>query len=165
MIIQSTIKTRTLGEIPVVYRDVSSVDDLGLRKIQAVHAYCFYKGKLVIVWADDKKYWTLPGGRVEIGESVHEAVIREVQEESNMKVLQQQVIGVQDIFESRDKVMSQTRSFCTVEPYGSFVQDPDGDITQIKLIDPSELKEYVNWGEIGDHLLQRSSEILRNIET
>lgn len=164
MIIQSTIKTRALGEIPVVYEDVDSVDDLGVRKIQAVHAYCFYKGKLVIVWADDKKYWTLPGGGVESGECVNEAVTREVQEESNMKVVHQQLIGVQDIFESQDIVISQTRSFCIVEPYGPFVSDPDNDITEIKLIDPSQLKEYVNWGEIGEHLLKRSLGLLKNIE-
>lgn len=164
MHIQSTIKTRALGVIPVVYEDVDTVQGLGVRVIQHVHAYCFYQDKIVIVWAEDKQYWTLPGGGIEKGEGVEEAVVREVWEESNMKVLKQALLGVQDIFEDED-VVSQTRSVCIVEPFGPFVSDPDGDITQIKLIDPLELKQYVDWGEIGDHLLERALQTVRKMET
>ena len=113
MRIESTITTKALGAgVPVIYEDVVSVADLGDRKIKGVHAYCFYKDKLVIVWAENKQYWTLPGGGVEPGESVEEAVAREVREESNMNVLHQELIGVQDIFEG-EKVISQTRSITT----------------------------------------------------
>lgn len=164
MYIESTIKTRVLGVIPVVYEDVDTVQDLGVRVIRHVHAYCFYQDKIVIVWAEDKQYWTLPGGAIEKEESIEEAVIREVLEESNMKVLKQTLLGVQDIFEG-DDVVSQTRSVCLVEPFGPFVSDPDGDITQIKLIDPSELKQYVDWGEIGEHLLERALQTVRKMET
>ena len=161
MRIESTITTKALGAgVPVIYEDVVSVADLGDRKIKGVHAYCFYKDKLVIVWAENKQYWTLPGGGVEPGESVEEAVAREVREESNMKILKHTLIGVQDIFEG-EKVISQTRSICIVEPFGPFVSDPDGDITEIKLIDPSELKQYVDWGEIGDHLLKRAIQLTK----
>lgn len=156
MRIKSTITTKALGTgVPVIYEDFASIEDLGDRKIKGVHAYCFYNDKLVIVWEENKQYWTLPGGGVDLGESVEEAVVREVKEESNMNVLHQELIGVQDIFEG-EKTVSQTRSICVVEPFGPFVSDPDGDITKIKLIDPSELKQYVDWGEIGDHLLKRA---------
>jgi ADP-ribose pyrophosphatase YjhB (NUDIX family) len=165
MRIESTITTKALGVgVPVVYEDIENVQDLGDRKIKGVHAYCFYNDKLVIVWAENKHYWTLPGGGVEIGESVEEAVAREVREESNMKVLKQSLIGVQDIFED-EKVVSQTRSICIVEPFGPFISDPDGDITEIKFIDPSELKQYVNWGEIGEHLLKRATELVKTIKS
>lgn len=164
MYIESTIKTQALGVVSVVYEDVDVVQDLGVRVIQHVHAYCFYQDKIVIVWAEDKQYWTLPGGGIKKGESVEEAVVREVWEELNMKVLKQALLGVQDIFEGED-VVSQTRSVCLVEPYGPFVSDPDGDITQIKLIKPLELKQYVDWGEIGDHLLERALKIVKKMET
>lgn len=163
MRIKSTITTKALGTgVPVIYEDVENISDLGSRFIKHVHVYCFYKDKLVIVWAKNKQYWTLPGGGVEVGESVEEAVAREVKEESNMNVLRQELIGVQDIFEG-EKVVSQTRSICIVEPFGPFVSDPDGDITEIKLIDPSELKQYVDWGEIGDHLLKRAITLVKTI--
>lgn len=160
MRIESTIETRLLGPVSVVYEDVANLEELNERTINAVHVYCFYKNTLVVVWADDKKYWTLPGGSVEKGETVEEAVIREVKEESNMKVISQRILGVQDIFEGED-IVSQTRSMCIVEPYGPFISDPDGDITKIKRIDPLELKQYVDWGEIGDHLLSRALESLK----
>lgn len=164
MYIESTIKTRALGVIPVVYEDIDTIQDLGIRTIKHVHAYCFYQDKIVIVWAEDKQYWTLPGGAIEMGETIEMAVAREVKEESNMKVVKQVLLGVQDIFEG-ENVISQTRSVCLVEPYGSFISDPDGDITQVKLINPSELKQYVDWGKIGDHLLQRALKILKKMET
>lgn len=164
MYIESTIKTKALGVIPVVYEDVDTIQDLGVRTIRHVHAYCFYQSKIVIVWSPSKKHWTLPGGGIEVGEAIEQAVIREVEEESNMKVLKQRLLGVQDIFEG-ENIVSQTRSLCLAEPYGPFVSDPDGDITQIKLVDPSELKRYVDWGEIGDHILEHALKMVKKMET
>lgn len=164
MYIESTIKTKALGVIPVVYEDVDTIQDLGVRTIRHVHVYCFYQSKIVIAWSPNKNCWTLPGGEIEVGETIEQAVIREVQEESNMKVLKQRLLGVQDIFEG-ENIVSQTRSLCLVEPYGPFVSDPDGDITQIKLVDPSELKRYVDWGEIGGHILERALKMVKKMET
>jgi hypothetical protein len=48
---------------------------------------------------------------------------------------------------------------CIVEPYGDFESDPDSDISKIKLIDPKDYKEYIKWGEIGDHLITRALKI------
>ena len=92
--------------------------------LQAVHGLCFFKNKLVVVYAEGKGYWTFPGGGIEPGETYEEATIREVKEESNMKVLHQELIGFQDIYEP-DRTIRQTRSFCIVEPYGDFVSDPE----------------------------------------
>ena len=115
----------------------------------------FYKNKLVIVYADKKDTWTPPGGHIEPGETYQEAVAREVMEESNMKVLYQEMIGFLDVYEP-ERIVRQVRSFCVVEPYGDFEKDPDGDIFEIKLIDPKDYKKYINWGEIGDHLIVRA---------
>ncbi len=159
--------TNASGEVlKVEYHDINSELDYGDKKISGVHAYCFYKDQLVIVYAKNKGYWTPPGGGVEEGETAREAVSREVKEETNMRVLKQRFIGYQDIHNS-EGIISQTRSVCLVEPYGNFVSDPDGDITEIKLIDPKDYKEYFDWGEIGDHLMARALEIKAqlNIET
>lgn len=128
---------------------------LGEKILQAVHGLCFYEEKLVIVYADSKGYWTFPGGGIEAGETYEEATVREIKEESNMKILHQELIGFQDIYEPC-RTIRQTRSFCIVEPYGKFTGDPDGDITEIKLIDPKDLKQYIDWKEIGDRILERA---------
>jgi ADP-ribose pyrophosphatase YjhB (NUDIX family) len=131
---------------------------LGGKKIQGVHAYCFYGDKLVLVYSNSKGHWTPPGGRVEAGEDVRAAVQREVKEETNMNVLKQRFIGCQDIADSKG-VVSQVRLVCIVEPYGPFVSDPDGEVTKITLVDPKDYKKYFDWGEIGDHIMRRALEL------
>lgn len=115
---------------------------------------------MVVVYSEAKDYWSLPGGGVELGETYEEAVIREVKEETNMKVLHQELIGFLDIYEP-DQIVRQTRSFCIVEPYGDFKKDGDsgGDITAIKLIDPKDYKQYFNWGEVGERIISRTLEL------
>jgi 8-oxo-dGTP diphosphatase len=132
-------------------------------KIAGVHSFCFYNNKLVIVRNKKNYFWTPPGGTIEEGENYEQASIREVREESNMKVIYQECIGYQDFeLPGEIKTIRQVRMFCVVEPYGDFVDDPDGDIHEIKLIDPNEYKEYIKWGEIGDRLMERALDIMRS---
>ena len=161
MEIKTKIKSQTSENLNVIYRDIDSTEELKGKKPQQVHAYCFYQGKLVIVYTPSKAIWTPPGGGIEPGETVEQAVIREVLEETNMKVLKQHLIGFQEIHEP-ERVLIQTRSVCLVEPNGPFVSDPDGDITEIKLIEPSDYKKYFDWGDIGDHLMERALELKKN---
>jgi len=147
----------------MIYRDIDSLDELDGRKVNGVHGFCFCGDKLVIVYSDAKGYWTPPGGGVEPGETVEEAVVREVLEETNMRVIEQKPIGTLEVFEP-EQTKFQVRLVCIVEPVGPFVADtdPEGDITEIKLIDPKDIKQYFDWGEVGDHVLVRALE-LRNL--
>ena len=147
----------------VYYEGVDPMQDLDGKILQAVHGFCFYGDKLVVVYANDKGYWTFPGGSIEPGETYQEAVIREVKEESNMKVLHQELIGFIDVYEE-NRVIRQTRSLCIVEPYGDFVSDPDFDITEIKLIDPKDYGQYIKWGEIGDIIVKRAVEMKEKLK-
>jgi len=129
-------------------------------RLGGVHAICFYKNKMVIVYEKKKKRWTPPGGGIEPNEKYNEAIVREVKEESNMRVTYQECLGYQDVSDmSNKKIERQARSFCIVEPYGDFVFDPDGDITEIKLIDPKDYKKYFDWGEVGDRIMTRAIEL------
>lgn len=150
-------------ELQIHYQDADSVEELEGRTVQIVHAYCFCKEKLVVVYDPAKKMWTPTGGGVEPGESVEEAVVREVLEESNMRVIKQRLIGFQDITEPT-RTITQTRSVCIVECLGDFVADPDGDISEIKLIEPSQYKDYFNWNEIGDHVMKRALQLKEEME-
>lgn len=162
MKISTTLKSRSGGIFPVVYEDVDSFGQYAAIDIVHVHAYCFCEGKLLVVFDKDKKTWAPPGGHIESGETVEEAVVREVLEESNMRVLKHAPLGFQAITEPT-KITKQSRSVCIVEPIGPFVADPDGDIIDIKLIDPKDAKQYFDWGEVGDHLLKRAMEIVESL--
>ncbi len=156
MEIQSSF-VNSLGErVDVHYQDVDMLDELEGRTVSGVHAYCFLGDKLVIVYAETKNMWTPPGGGVEHGETVEAAVSREVAEEANMRVIQQALIGFQDISHPSG-VITQTRSVCIVEPIEEFVSDPDNDVTEIKLIDPVDYKSYFDWGVVGDHIIKRAA--------
>lgn len=159
MEIKSFLINRSSQKLNLIYREDDPLKDLEGRILQAVHAFCFCGDKLIVVYAAEKGYWAPPGGGIESGESFEEAVIREVKEETNMKVLSQKFIGYQDIYEP-DRIVRQTRSFCVVEPYGPFVSDPDGDVTEIKLIDPSDYKKYFDWGEVGERIIERALSLL-----
>ncbi len=163
MQIKSTVTNQSGETLDVVYTDIESELDVAHKKIQGVHAYCFYGDALVLVYSAKKDSWTPPGGSVEAGESIQVAVEREVKEETNMRVLKQHPIGCQDII-GPDGVVSQIRSVCVVEPYGDFVSDPDGEITKITHIDPKDYKKYFDWGEIGDHVMKRALELKAQME-
>tara|TARA_B100001741_G_C16533229_1_gene590546 strand:- start:1021 stop:1518 length:498 start_codon:yes stop_codon:yes gene_type:complete len=162
MEIKSTLTNRSGDILDVIYRETDPLKDLEGKVLHGVHGYCFYKDKLILVYTENKKYWTPSGGGIEKGESYQEALEREVFEESNMKVLKQKFIGYQDIYEPH-QIVRQTRSICIVEPYGDFVADPDGDVTKIELIEPHRYKEYFDWGEIGDYIMKKALEIKKNL--
>jgi ADP-ribose pyrophosphatase YjhB (NUDIX family) len=157
MELKSTLTNKSGQTLDIVYKEDDPVKGLEDKILQGVHAFCFYGYKLVLVH-HSKSGWMPPGGGIEPGETYEEAVVREVAEETNMKVTHQELIGYQDIFES-DRTIRQTRSFCIVEPIGNFESDPDGEVTEIKLIDPKDYKQYFDWGEIGDRIMERALEL------
>lgn len=162
MELKSTLINKFGQKLNIVYQEQDPIADLEGKILQGVHAFCFYNDKLVLVH-HPKSGWMPPGGGIESGETYQEAVIREVKEETNMKVLKQELIGFQDIYEP-GRIIRQTRSVCMVEPYGEFVKDPDNEIEEIRLIDPQEYKKYFDWGEIGERIIERALELASSLK-
>jgi len=163
MQIKSTHTDRLGRSLDIIYTEGDPLNDLEDKILQGVHAFCFYGDKMVLV-LHPKSGWMPPGGGIEMGELYEQAVIREVKEETNMSVISQTLIGFQDVYEP-DRIVRQTRSFCIVEPYGEFVSDPDGEIMEIKLIDPATYKTYFDWGEIGERIMGKAMELLTQHKT
>jgi 8-oxo-dGTP pyrophosphatase MutT (NUDIX family) len=66
---------------------------LGIRP--SVSAVIFdRRGRLLLQQRSDGGQWGLPGGSVEIGESVADAVVREVHEETGLTVRPRRIVGV-----------------------------------------------------------------------
>jgi 8-oxo-dGTP pyrophosphatase MutT (NUDIX family) len=59
-----------------------------------VAAVIFDEGRVLLQRRDDTGRWGLPGGGVEPGESVRQALIREVREETGLEVEPLRLIGV-----------------------------------------------------------------------
>lgn len=146
-------------QVDVIYRDIDHTDELQGRVCMGVRAYSFHNDKLVITYSQRKNMWEPAGGNVETGEQVTDAMIREVLEETNMKVVRHACIGYEDIL-AEEGIVTLMRFVCIGEPHGAFVEDPDeGEITKIEFIDPSEYKNYFDWGSIGEHMMERALKI------
>ncbi len=65
---------------------------LGVRS--SVSAVILDQNRLLLQQRSDGGQWGLPGGSVEVGESVSEAVVREVREETGLEVEPTRLVGV-----------------------------------------------------------------------
>jgi ADP-ribose pyrophosphatase YjhB (NUDIX family) len=142
----------------ITYKDSDSFEVIDLQQIKQVYAVCFHKDQMVIVFHGKRQDWGLVGGKIEPNETLEAGLKREIQEETNMKMLSYKPIGYQKV-ETNDKIIYQLRYVCEVEPYGDFKEDPAGSIVAVKLIDANSYKEYFDWGKIGDRIISRAIEI------
>jgi len=147
------------------YFESDTFDHLPQDKIQSCYAVAFHRDKFLLVNNIEKPgSYTLIGGSVEEGENPDETLIREIKEESNMKVLDFKLLGYQKVIDTRGTAepIYQLRYFCTLEPYGPFIKDPAGKVTEIVECDLDNYKKYMDWGEIGDYIIKKATDILKN---
>ena len=151
----------------IEYIHTDSFDHLPVNSVRQCVAVAFHKDKIVLVDNVNKpNVYVLIGGTVEEGEGLSNTLSREIQEESNMKVIYSKPIGYQKVSrtDGEEELYYQVRYFCIVEPYGPFVSDPDGDVTEVLEIDPSEYKKYFDWGMIGDAIMERAMEFKKEYD-
>src|SRR5215470_19920593 len=74
------------------------------------------QGHLLLHRRSDNNLWSLPGGTMEIGESISQTVVREVQEETGLLVEPQSIVGIysnpKHVIEYADGEIRQEFSIC-----------------------------------------------------
>lgn len=101
------------------------------------------RGRVLLIHRTDNDRFSIPGGGMEVGETVAEAVVREVQEETGILVRPMRVLGIfsdpHHVIAYDDGEVRQEFSIC-------FVADPIGgsprtssESKAVRWIDPSEL--------------------------
>jgi len=144
---------------PVEHEDCDDFRLLPRDKITQARAICFRDGKLLLGFGGSQKEWSFIGGTIEKGESIPETLAREVKEESNHEVVEWKPISYQKSVDANGNEIYQVRVWCRVKPIGKFAGDPDKAIEKIELVEPADYKKYVNWGRVGDRLMERAVEI------
>jgi 8-oxo-dGTP pyrophosphatase MutT (NUDIX family) len=147
----------------IVYREIENFDEIRHLPLKSVGGISIYNEKMVLVFAKKRLSWEMPGGGMEKGESIEEAFKRELKEEANMEALQIFPLGY-DTLTNRSTGMNiyQVRVACIAKPFGEFVKDPDGDITEIQLIEPKEYKRFFNWGKRSDVMVEKALRIIQS---
>ena len=144
------------------YYECDSFNHLPKDAIVQCYAIAFHKDKFLVVNNTAKPgHYTPVGGTVDPGEHYDDTLIREIREESNRKVLEFKPIGYQKVTDTRgiQEPYYQLRYFAIVEPYGPFVSDPAGKVTEVIECDKNDYKQYFDWGEIGDRIIERANEL------
>src|SRR5436853_2588161 len=72
----------------------------------AVSALIFDEGRVLLAHRSDIDWWNLPGGGMEVGETVEEALQREVREETGLEVAVDRLVGVYSKPQKQEVVLS-----------------------------------------------------------
>jgi 8-oxo-dGTP pyrophosphatase MutT (NUDIX family) len=113
------------------------------------YGICFTEHRKILLVTIGDGRWNLPGGSPEPGETVEQALAREVWEEACARVVRSRYIGCQQVEDpdSPDgpKLYYQVRFWARVEVYPF---KPLFETTDRKLVEPSEFLDTLFWGQV-----------------
>jgi ADP-ribose pyrophosphatase YjhB (NUDIX family) len=99
-------------------------------------------GAVVLIQRADFKTWALPGGRVEVGESAAQAVIREVYEETGLRVVLTGLVGLY----AMPHWIGNTHSVVfAAKPQAGVLRPQPGEADEARYFCAEELPERLNW--------------------
>lgn len=134
-------------------------DELKLK----AHAVCVYDGKMVLVNLPKWDIWSIPGGTREFGELIEDTLRREVEEETNCKIVDFTPIAYQKIINSSgDKFHYRLHYLCKVTPMGEFKEDVARGVNKIAWINPSNFEAYIENKEFRKTIIRRAIAVLKN---
>ena len=137
--------------------DVYSLD-IKMCKVVRVIALC--RGVAIIV-SKNGTQWGHPGGKIERGESIDQAIIRELLEETNTRPIYITPLGYQYVTSEGKEPFYRLRFLCEVEKIGDFAVDPDGEIRFCKEVPLEELINYVHKDALDEYIILQARDISR----
>ena len=141
------------GKVIVEWFDVSEKDNIPDFDWQQAYIIGNFNGKVPIVMYNNKGD-NLPGGKTEPGESLDETILREIEEEINMKVTSWKPLGYQKLTRPWDDTPTyQFRAYAELEKIGEFTNDPGGSVIGHRLVELDNLNKFIKYGKVGNRLV------------
>jgi 8-oxo-dGTP diphosphatase len=114
------------------------------RPVLAASAACFREGRLLLVRrANPPQLWTLPGGRIELGESAADAARRELFEETGVEA---DIVGFAGYREMLLRENATPRSHFVILAFAarwrSGAGTPAAELSAVEWIDPAALSKF-----------------------
>lgn len=140
------------GKVIVEWFDVFDKNQIPDFEWKQVYIIGNFDKKVPVVMYSEKGD-NLPGGKLESGETLGDALAREVEEELNMEVLSWQPLGYQRLTRPWDDTPTyQFRAYADLKKIGEFESDPGGGVIGHKLVNLDEVNDHIQYGEVGDRL-------------
>jgi 8-oxo-dGTP diphosphatase len=157
--LQFTLENQFQGENYKIEVFSGDYDNGDVNLISQVYGLVLNKQKQMLIVYHNMGYWILPGGGVEKGETLEQTLHRECYEEAAISLYAESIKPAfyQKIYKQDESgkwvlLTVQMRYFAKLKSADFFENDPDGDILEIKWIDPSDLRNYLDWGEAIDFI-------------
>ena len=101
------------------------------------------EGRILLQRRRDNSRWALPGGVMEIGEGIGRTAVREVEEETGLKVEPDHVIGVYSdpdhVFEYDDGEVRQEFSVCVACRVAGGQLRPGNEAIEVRFFEPGDI--------------------------
>ncbi len=108
----------------------------------AVTVVVIDQGRILFIQREDLKIWALPGGAVDPGESVAQAAIREVREETGLEVELTRLVGIY----ARPQWVGSTHSaIFAARPTGGTLRPQPEEVLALQYALPGQLPEPLLW--------------------
>ena len=100
--------------------------------------------KILLTKRKDFEVWCMPGGRVEDGETVTQAAIRETLEETGLEVELTGVVGIYSI--PKAKAWCNLIILFTARPAGGYMKSQESEVDEVRFFPIDEIPRELLWG-------------------
>lgn len=118
-----------------------------MKRVNVVSAFIYDSNENILIVKNrkgDSFYWSLPGGAVEGEETLEQAVIREVKEETGFDIAVDKLHSIREVlFEERGHHALIITFYAKIIDGEININDPDNDIVEVRWANSETVKEFM----------------------